>query len=93
LICWLVGVNVTAFGYYGYDKGRARASRSRVPENVLHGLAIAGGTLGAYVGMRVFRHKTIKGPFRVVFWTIAVMQLLLVLAALYRIYVLRGGAA
>ena len=86
LACWLLSVNVVAFGYYGYDKLRAKASRSRVPEVVLHGIALAGGTLGAYAGMRVFRHKTIKGQFRILFWLIAVLQVLLVAAALYRLW-------
>src|SRR5262245_5401447 len=62
---WLFGVNVVAFGYYGFDKGRARSQGRRIPEAVLHGLAIAGGSLGAYAGMRTFRHKTIKGSFRI----------------------------
>src|SRR5437764_1503547 len=66
LICWLATVNVIAFAYYGYDKLRAITVRSRIPELVLHGIALAGGTLGAYIGMRVFRHKTIKGSFRFV---------------------------
>jgi uncharacterized membrane protein YsdA (DUF1294 family) len=86
LACWLVSVNVVAFGYYGYDKARAKGSRTRVPESVLHAIALAGGTLGAYLGMRVFRHKTIKGSFRVLFWVIAVLQVLLVVAALYRMW-------
>jgi uncharacterized membrane protein YsdA (DUF1294 family) len=85
LICWLLAVNVVAFCYYGYDKARARGSRSRVPEIVLHGLALAGGTLGAYAGMHLFRHKTVKGSFRIVFWTIALLQVALVTAALYRL--------
>src|SRR5262245_20636323 len=82
LLCYLPAVNVVAFGYYGYDKARARSARTRVPEVVLHGLGFAGGSLGAYLGMRVFRHKTIKGPFRIVFWVIAVLQVGIVIAAL-----------
>src|SRR5689334_19848990 len=57
-VCWLVAVNVVAFGYYGYDKARAQASRSRVPEVVLHGLSAVGGSIGAFVAMQAFRHKT-----------------------------------
>jgi uncharacterized membrane protein YsdA (DUF1294 family) len=90
LICWLIAVNAIAFCYYGYDKRRARNSRSRVPEVVLHGQALAGGTLGAYAGMRTFRHKTIKGSFRIVFWTIAVLQVGLVAAAMYNLWKHRG---
>jgi uncharacterized membrane protein YsdA (DUF1294 family) len=86
LACWLAAVNLVAFLYYGYDKLRAGIGRTRVPEVVLHSLALAGGTLGAYAGMRLFRHKTIKGSFRLVFWIIAVLQLALVAAVVYRVW-------
>lgn len=85
LACWFVAVNAVTFAYYGYDKGQARTDGApRVPEVVLHGLAAAGGTGGAYGGMRYFRHKTLKGPFRIVFWFVAVLQGLLIAALIYR---------
>ena len=77
LACWLVAVNVVAFGYYGYDKARSRSSRSRVPEAVLHGLSAAGGSIGSFVAMQTFRHKTIKGSFRMLFWCIVLLQVAL----------------
>jgi uncharacterized membrane protein YsdA (DUF1294 family) len=77
--CWLVAANVVAFGYYGYDKARARAASSRVPEVVLHVLSAAGGSVGAYAAMHLFRHKTVKGKFRILFWCIVVLQVLLAL--------------
>ncbi len=49
-----------------------------MPEAVLHGMALAGGSLGAYTAMRLFRHKTIKGRFRLVFWSIVVLQLAII---------------
>jgi uncharacterized membrane protein YsdA (DUF1294 family) len=79
LACWLIVINVVTFGYYGYDKGRANSANSRVPEVVLHGLAAAGGSVAAYAAMRVFRHKTIKGRFRILFWCIVVLQVALLL--------------
>jgi uncharacterized membrane protein YsdA (DUF1294 family) len=83
---WVVSVNLVAFGYYGFDKMRAGAQGRRVPEVVLHGLALLGGSLGAYLGMRLFRHKTIKSSFRLVFWWIAALQVVLVVAVVYRIW-------
>jgi uncharacterized membrane protein YsdA (DUF1294 family) len=74
LAAWLAGVNLTAFGYYGFDKARARAGGSRVPERILHLLALAGGSFGAWVGMALFRHKTLKGRFRAVFWCVVAAQ-------------------
>jgi uncharacterized membrane protein YsdA (DUF1294 family) len=75
---WLAAINLTAFGYYALDKQLARGSYRRIPENVLHLLALLGGSPGAWVGMRVFRHKTIKGRFRLVFWLIVALQLVLI---------------
>jgi uncharacterized membrane protein YsdA (DUF1294 family) len=77
LICWLLAVNVTAFGYYGYDKARARSEARRVPEAALHGLTAVGGSVGAYAGMQLFRHKTLKGQFRILFWLIVALQIAL----------------
>ena len=82
---WLFSINVVAFGYYGYDKGQARRTSRRVPEVVLHGLSVAGGSLGAYAGMQLFRHKTIKGSFRIFFWFVVVLQVALIAAIIYRL--------
>jgi uncharacterized membrane protein YsdA (DUF1294 family) len=55
---WLIAAGVVAFVYYGIDKGLAKTHASRVPEAVLHGLALIGGFAGALLGMVVFHHKT-----------------------------------
>jgi uncharacterized membrane protein YsdA (DUF1294 family) len=86
LAAWLAAINLVAFTYYGLDKRQAQRQGPRVPEVVLHGLAFAGGTLGAYLGMMVFRHKTVKTSFRLMFWLIAVLQTALVVAVLYRLW-------
>ena len=75
-VAWLLGVNGVAFLAYGLDKHQARSARRRIPERALHVLAVAGGSFGAYCGMRWFRHKTLKGRFRLVFWIIIVAQLM-----------------
>jgi uncharacterized membrane protein YsdA (DUF1294 family) len=90
---WLVAVNATAFGYYGLDKARARRGGRRVPELVLHGLALLGGSLGAFAGMRLFRHKTVKGRFRFVFWLIVAVQVVLVLWVVKEMWLARPAPA
>jgi len=75
MIAYLASINVVTIAYYGHDKLMAQHRGRRVPELVLHGLAIAGGSLGAFAGMKLFRHKTLKGTFRVVFWSIVAVQL------------------
>jgi uncharacterized membrane protein YsdA (DUF1294 family) len=46
----------------------------RVPESVLHLMALAGGTPAAFAGQRALRHKTAKQSFRAWFWVIVVAQ-------------------
>jgi uncharacterized membrane protein YsdA (DUF1294 family) len=90
LFAWLVGINVTALGFYAFDKSRAKRSRTRVPEALLYGLAFAGGSVGAYAGMHLFRHKTAKGRFQFVFWAIVLLQVGL-LASIVRYVFFPGG--
>ncbi len=60
---WLAAVTVITFLTYGYDKLIAGTGATRVPERVLLALAVAGGTVGALLGMRLFHHKTSKERF------------------------------
>jgi len=62
MIC-AVAVNAVAFLMYGIDKWNAKHDLRRIPEKTLLGIAAVGGSLGAYVGMQLFRHKTIKPKF------------------------------
>jgi len=57
-------VSVVAFAVFGWDKRQASRGGRRVPEATLLTLAALGGLPGALLGMRVFRHKTRKGSFR-----------------------------
>ena len=83
LWAYLAGINLTTLLLYGHDKRQAIDGRLRVPEKVLHVHAFAGGTPGAYVAQRVFRHKTLKGSFRTLFWLIFAVQVMLVGLYLY----------
>jgi uncharacterized membrane protein YsdA (DUF1294 family) len=57
---WLAIASLVTFLVYGYDKAQARNGGWRVPEKVLHILALAGGFAGGWAGRSVFRHKTKK---------------------------------
>ena len=63
LIAWLVGWTPPAFAAYGVDKWQATHGGWRIPEVVLHGLALVGGVAGAWAGRFVFHHKTRKPVF------------------------------
>lgn len=72
-----LAVNVVAFGYYGFDKCQATRKGRRVPEVVLLGFAAACGVPGSLLGQIVFNHKISKSRFKRVFWTIAILQAVL----------------
>lgn len=64
LLFYLFGVNLLAFIVYGVDKSKARKSRWRIPETALLMLAVVGGSVGAWMGMRVWHHKTLHLKFK-----------------------------
>jgi uncharacterized membrane protein YsdA (DUF1294 family) len=68
LIAWYVLTSTIAFAAYGLDKAAAKKSIRRTPENTLHLLSLLGGWPGALLGQQVFRHKTRKLPFQLLFW-------------------------
>ena len=72
---YLVAVNLVTVGFFFFDKGQAGSRGERVPEVVLLGLALAGGTPGAFLGQVVFRHKTRKTGFNAVLAMIGLVQL------------------
>lgn len=58
LIYYLLGINLLTFFVYGIDKWKAKRDKWRIPEATLLMLAALGGSVGALLGMTVFRHKT-----------------------------------
>lgn len=56
-------VNIATFLMYGVDKWNAKHNLRRIPEKTLLGITAAGGSLGACVGMQLFRHKIRKPRF------------------------------
>ena len=58
LIIYLLLINVIAFAMYGIDKRKAMKDQWRIPEKTLLLAALIGGSIGAFVGMQVFHHKT-----------------------------------
>ena len=64
LTLYLVASNVVTFFLYGIDKWKAKRARWRIPESVLLGMAAIGGSVGAWLGMRVWHHKTQHAKFR-----------------------------
>ena len=64
VIIYAIAINVVTFIAFGIDKWKAKHSRWRIPEAVLLGLAVVGGSIGALLGMEVWRHKTMHKKFK-----------------------------
>lgn len=56
--CYLIAINIITFIVYGIDKQKAKKGQWRISEFTLLTLAAIGGSIGAWIGMQVWRHKT-----------------------------------
>lgn len=62
----------------GIDKFKAKKHRRRIPEKHLLFYGIAGGAMGALLGMEYFRHKTKHGYFRVIYFASLIVHVYLI---------------
>jgi len=75
LALWAYGsVSLLAFFLYWSDKRKARDDAWRTPEKVLHAIELLGGWPGALIAQQVFRHKTRKVSYQLVFWVIVLLH-------------------
>lgn len=63
LLFYLLTINAVGFLIMLTDKEKAKRHLWRIPESTLLTCALLGGSLGSYLGMRVFHHKTRKPKF------------------------------
>ena len=80
---YLLAINVATFVTYGIDKWKAKKAKWRIREASLLLLAVLGGSLGAWLGMRVWHHKTQHKKFKYGVPALIVVQLALILYFLY----------
>ena len=92
----LLAMNVVTFFMYGIDKwrsisgrllpkGRKKAKKYkwRISEATLLGMAVIGGSIGAWLGMRVWHHKTLHKKFKYGVPAIIIVQLAIIIYYLY----------
>ena len=84
VIIWLALINIVAFVVYGIDKFKAVAGTWRVPERVLIALAVIGGSIGALLGMLIWRHKIRKPKFYITIPVLIIVQALLIFWGYYQ---------
>lgn len=64
LLIYLLLVNLYAFALYGIDKSKAKSGKWRISERHLLLSALFGGSFGAALAMKTFRHKTKHNIFK-----------------------------
>ena len=62
-LSYLASAGIVTFVLYGFDKMQAKRNGDRVPEIILHLLALVGGFIGGWAGRFIFRHKTSQPVF------------------------------
>ncbi|MBP0963368.1 MAG: DUF1294 domain-containing protein [Oscillospiraceae bacterium] len=82
-VIYLLVINTIAFGVFGWDKLMAKWQKRRVPEKTLFLLAALLGSVGAWLGMQLFRHKTKHTSFVVGIPAILVAQMAAAAAVWY----------
>ena len=63
-LIYIAAINVVTFFMYGVDKWKAKHSKWRISEATLLLMAVLGGSIGAWMGMKVWHHKTLHKKFR-----------------------------
>ena len=77
LAYYLLAIDAVAFILYGIDKYKAKKNQWRISEATLLTMAAIGGSIGAWVGMRIWHHKTMHKKFKYGIPIIIIMQVAL----------------
>ncbi len=83
-LLYLIVINLSTFILFGMDKRKAVNKKWRIPESTLLGLSIIGGSVGSFLGMNLFKHKTKKLYFKFGLPIILILQIILFLVVLKR---------
>jgi uncharacterized membrane protein YsdA (DUF1294 family) len=80
-------MTVVTFILYGADKAKAKKGKWRIPEKTLLLFAACFGGLGAFLGMKIFRHKTKHTSFKVLVPVFMIIQFILIAVGAYFLYI------
>lgn len=79
VLCYYLILNLLLLVVMWWDKRAAIRDRRRVPESTLFILALLGGAVGGFLGMRLCRHKTRKPAFYIIFGLSLVLHVVFLL--------------
>ena len=77
ILGYLLAINIATFFLYGIDKYKAKKGRWRISEATLLLIAVVGGSIGAWAGMRLWHHKTMHKKFKYGIPIIIILQVAL----------------
>ncbi|WP_449397858.1 DUF1294 domain-containing protein [Chryseobacterium wanjuense] len=78
MIYLLLAINFFSFVVFGLDKRKSMKHQKRIAENTLLLISFFGGTVGAVLGMLIFRHKVSKTSFLLKFGFVVLVQVILI---------------
>lgn len=84
VVLYFFVINLVGFLAMGIDKYKAQRDLWRIPEGTLITIALIGGSIGAIIGMKTFRHKTKKLKFSVGLPTILISEVCAVIYCLVK---------
>ncbi len=88
ILIYLVLINLLSFIMFWLDKRYAQNGEWRIPEKSLIIVSILGGSVGAILGMKAFRHKTKKAKFNVGLPIILILQIAFIIYLCYNVFVI-----
>ena len=83
VLAYFITVNVLGLVLFGIDKWKAKHDKWRISEATLLSLTVIGGSIGTWVGMKVWHHKTMHKKFKYGIPLVMVLQFALLLFTLY----------
>lgn len=90
ILAYLLVINLITFVMYGIDKYKAKKSKWRISEATLLWLAAFGGSVGAWIGMKVWHHKTLHKKFKYGVPAILALQIALAIYLIFFTSFLQG---
>lgn len=77
-------INLLTFFIFGFDKWKAQRMKWRISEAILLILAAMGGSIGAWLGMKIWKHKTLHKKFKYGIPLIILLQIALCIYVFYQ---------
>ena len=89
LMIYLAAVNVVTFFMYGIDKLKAKRSKWRISEATLLWMAVIGGSIGAWLGIKIWHHKTMHKKFKYGVPAIIILQIAAIVYIIVKLEILK----